>query len=402
VNNHRVPLLLVAGLLSMLGASVEVSAETALYLRMRNGPGDVLLSAEPPPGETEQMFSTEIGIDDTEVLGQFIGTDPRIGQLIGGPLSAVLYLTARTEMKDCAEVKVDVARRHSGTPDLEFTGVVANATLSPRREGGFTTPISPITVPLSADPEPWSFAPGDQLALTVRVRNTCGDFRGVQLWFDALSQASRLVFPPQDPPPLFDNCPSVVNPDQIESDGDGAGDACDNCPRLSNADQLDADGDGAGDLCDNCSLPNPDQMDADRDGIGDLCEMPPAGTFPSVSCPPRVDWVDAVACLLAEVRAAITAAPRSDLTPRLRRPRSGLMRALVGGEHAVTAMRNALRGGATPRRLNKRKTRLARNLRHLARALRRARQRGAISAPLYDHLAGAVGQARGVTVRQRF
>lgn len=106
-----------------------------------------------------------------------------------------------------------------------------------------------------------------------------------------------------------DNCPDVSNPDQTDTDLDGAGDACDsdddgdgvaddddNCQFSVNADQLDLDGDGLGDVCDadldgdgtcddpaiqigctggpdNCPVnPNPFQTDTDSDGSGDECD----------------------------------------------------------------------------------------------------------------------------------
>jgi hypothetical protein len=69
--------------------------------------------------------------------------------------------------------------------------------------------------------------------------------------------------------------------ESVDTDGDGVGDNADNCPSTSNAAQTDTDGDGTGDACDAFPSDPAEMVDTDGDGVGDNSD----------NCPSVAIWV---------------------------------------------------------------------------------------------------------------
>ena len=76
------------------------------------------------------------------------------------------------------------------------------------------------------------------------------------------------------------------------SDGDGVCEQSDLCPTVADPQQLDTDDDGVGDACDNCpELANPAQADCDANQIGDPCDVA-FGNAPDCNANDRPDSCD--------------------------------------------------------------------------------------------------------------
>jgi hypothetical protein len=127
-------------------------------------------------------------------------------------------------------------------------------------------------------------SPG-QLDLACEGASGSSEIRTVRLafsWEGSVQQARANYILDCTPAPIdsdldgvsddIDNCPSIPNSDQLDSDGDSIGDACEDEPIA------DADSDTRQDDFDNCpSVWNRDQADDDGDGIGNVCDTTPQG-----------------------------------------------------------------------------------------------------------------------------
>ncbi len=100
-------------------------------------------------------------------------------------------------------------------------------------------------------------------AWTARVSAQNGNLGAAPQRFSVAGVQSDIDLDDDGVANCVDNCLDVVNTSQLDTDGDGLGNACD----------PDDDGDGVADVADNCRLiANADQLDTDGSGGGDACD----------------------------------------------------------------------------------------------------------------------------------
>ena len=184
-----------------------------------------------PSGANVREDATTASQDETVTFGPFVTEAAADASRLGiGPVAFSLFLaTGASGMPDCAEVVIALTKEPASGPPTPLAARHFTTSLVPK--ASLVDPIAGLA-PMNGAKAARSLAVGDRLAFTVAVTNRCTDgAHSVRLLYDASTRPSRIAF--------TDDCPTVDDPDQTDTDDDGLGDACDVCPDVADSAQVD-------------------------------------------------------------------------------------------------------------------------------------------------------------------
>jgi hypothetical protein len=368
---------------ALLAAALAPGSASALdfqtYFLTRPQPTQYLLQPCRSTRDTELELSDGIPWLATAVYQPFFTAPDNVVQVIPeGTATATIYLTTGSNgtMLDCAEVRIQLARE-TPTGTYQMAEGTVTTSLYPTRQGGLGNPAV-VPVPITGPEDGRTLAVGDTLRLTVSVTNVCEDQerRGVTLRYDSRSLDSRIHFE------------NVSVPDEggaADPDGDGVPNLCDNCPNTSNPDQVDTNRDGIGDACTPCtpSGPTPPQCACLGDGCddGDQCTLDSCDNQLGCENTP-IPFLEGVRCRLGALGDEIDAALPDQIDPKLQRGRSPLKRRLAKSFKVLGKAERAVLRNKPARKVDHKLRKLRAAIARLVKVIEKQQSRQRIVRPL--------------------